>query len=462
MKICRQALYVQIIDGIGTVRACGWAGYYLLGNLRDSTMPEVFHSEAAKQFRQTLIDGTYDYCNEENCPYMANNILDSQLVEVDEIPEYPEIISLAYDRRCNYHCTCCISRCDDKIDPAVQEKIENEIRKSLPYVKTFSANGLGEFFVCDSMMALVAEWDPGKIADAKFELETNGSLFHEKNWEGVKNIGDADLSVTLTVHSFDEAAYQYLSGTKMKIGQIVENLRFVKKLREEGKINFLEIAMVMQERNFRTLPEFIARCLNEFGADKVRVRRFLPEKALDENIEWFFDIRNPLHPYHQEYLEVMKHPIFQDPRVFKWTGDHLSNRGEIPAKANYRVLKDLFLLEDIGMKLAGYFNQHGFGEIILYAITEIAQALVKVLEGQPVKIKYIYDRNTSLKEWNGLEVKKPLHDSLVKTAEPLLVTLVPRHNEMEEFLRHQGYQGEVLCLDKILEGFRQEGKNGYC
>ncbi len=456
MKICRQALYVQIIDGIGTVRACGWAGYYLLGNLRDSTMPEVFHSEAAKQFRQTLIDGTYDYCNEENCPYMANNILDSQLVEVDEIPEYPEIISLAYDRRCNYHCTCCISRCDDKIDPAVQEKIEGEIRKSLPYVKTFSANGLGEFFVCDSMMALVAEWDPGKIADAKFELETNGSLFHEKNWERVKNIGDADLSVTLTVHSFDEAAYQYLSGTKMKIGQIVENLRFVKKLREKGKINFLEIAMVMQERNFRTLPEFIARCLNEFGADKVRVRRFLPEKAMDENIEWFFDIRNPLHPYHQEYLEVMKHPIFKDPRVFKWTGDHLSNRGEIPAKANYRVLRDLFLIEDIGTKLAGYFNQHGFGEIILYAITEIAQALVKVLEGQPVKIKYIYDRNTSLKEWNGLEVKKPLHESLVQTAEPLLVTLVPRHNEMEEFLRHQGYQGEVLCLDKILEGFRRE------
>ena len=75
MKICKQALYVQVIDGIGTVRACGWAGYYLLGNLRDNTMSEVYNSEAALEFRRSLIEGTYDYCNEENCPYMANNIL---------------------------------------------------------------------------------------------------------------------------------------------------------------------------------------------------------------------------------------------------------------------------------------------------------------------------------------------------------------------------------------------------
>ena len=454
MKICRQALYVQIIDGIGTVRACGWAGYYLLGNLRDNTMSEVYNSEAAKRFRQTLIEGTYDYCNEENCPYMANNILESQLVEIEKIPEYPEIVSLAYDRRCNYHCTCCISRCDDKMDPVVQEKVEREIRAALPYVKTFSANGLGEFFVSDSMMELVSEWKPEEIEGAKFELETNGSLLNEKNWKKVENIGDADLSVTLTVHSFEEAAYQYLSGTKMKISQMEENLRFVKKLREEGKINFLEIAMVMQERNFRTLPDFIDRCLNEFGADKVRVRRFLPEKAMDENIEWFFDIRNPLHPYHQEYLEVMKHPVFNDPRVFKWTGEHLSNRGELPAKANYKVLKDLFLTENVGEKLSDYFLSQGYRRIILYAITDIAKAIVKVLQNQPVKIEYIYDRNTCLGEWEGLEVRKPLYKDLKKTKGPLLVTLVPRHGEMEGFLRHQGYEGEILCFEQILENVK--------
>lgn len=26
MKICRRGLYVQVIDGMGTVRACSWGG----------------------------------------------------------------------------------------------------------------------------------------------------------------------------------------------------------------------------------------------------------------------------------------------------------------------------------------------------------------------------------------------------------------------------------------------------
>lgn len=365
MKICSQALYAQVIDGIGTVRACGWAGYYLFGNLRDNTMSEVFNSEAAKRFRQTLIDGTYDYCNEENCPYMANNTLESQLIEIDEIPEYPEILSLAYDRRCNYHCTCCISRCDDRLDPKMQEKIEMEIRKTLPHVKDFSANGLGEFFVSDSMIKLVSEWNPQNIKKSNFLLETNGSLFNEKNWEKIKNVSDANLEVTITVHSFDEAAYQYLSGTSIKIDQIEENLRFVKSLREQEKINFLEIALVMQERNFRTVPEFVRRCLNEFGADRVRVRRFLPEKAMDENIEWFFDVRNPLHPYHDEYLKMMKDPIFKDPRVFKWTGDHLSDRGDLPAAAGYKAMRNLILIDNVGKKLSDYLIGRGYKKITL-------------------------------------------------------------------------------------------------
>ncbi len=461
MKICRQALYVQVIDGIGTVRVCGWAGYYLLGNLRDNTMKELYNNEAARKFRQTLIDGTYDFCNEENCPYMANNTLESQLIEIDKIPDYPEEISLAYDRRCNYACTCCISKCNDKLDPAAQEKIENEIRTALPYVKRFSANGLGEFFVSDSIMKLVAEWKPTEIEGAQFFLETNGSLFNRSNWEKIKNIGDSDFNVAITVHSFDEAAYQYLSGTKLKITQIIENLHFVKTLREKGIINFLQLGLVMQERNFRTLPEFVDRCLNEFGADQVRIRRFLPEKAMDENYEWFFDIRNPLHPYHREYLEIMQHPIFKDPRVFIWTGDHLSNRGELPAKANYRVMRNLFLGEgDMGRKLSDYLIAHGYPRVILYAITDIAEALVKLLRDEAVEIPYIYDRNTRLEEWNGYEVRKPLHEDLVRTREPLLVTLVPRHGEMEEFLRHQGYTGEILCLDAIINEIQQD--DGVC
>ena len=57
-------------------------------------------------------------------------------------------------------------------------------------------------------------------------------------------------------------------------------------------------------------------------------------------------------------------------------------------------------------------------------------------------------------------MRKPLHEDLVRTREPLLVTLVPRHGEMEEFLRHQGYTGEILCLDAIINEIQQD--DGVC
>lgn len=451
MKICERALYAQVMNREGIVRPCAWAGFYTLGDLKENTLAEIYHSEAARRFRQTLIDETYDFCNSEECPYMANDELDKHIIELDEIPEYPQELSLAYDNRCNYHCTCCVARNDEEIDPEVEKKIEHEIRVALPHIKSCNANGQGEFFVSSGIMKLISEWEPGKIKNATFSLETNGSLFTPQNWEKIKNVAEADLTVVVTVHSFEETAYQYLSGTNIKIERVLENLRFIKELREEGKVNTFVITTVMQERNFRTLPQFIERCLEEFGADTVRIRRFLPEKAMDENIEWFFDVRNPLHPYHQEYLDVMKHPIFSDPRVFIWTGNNLSKRGEIPAKANYCVLKDLFFIDNVGEKLSDYFKKKGYDRIVLYALSDIAKALIKVLKGQSVEISYIYDRNSKLTEWNGCEVRKPLNENLMNTEEPLLVTLIARHGEMEEFLRKHEYTGEILCLEKILK-----------
>ena len=55
-------------------------------------------------------DETYDYCNAEECPYMANGELEDHIIELDEIPDYPQELSLAYDSHCNYKCTCCVAR----------------------------------------------------------------------------------------------------------------------------------------------------------------------------------------------------------------------------------------------------------------------------------------------------------------------------------------------------------------
>ena len=116
-------------------------------------------------------------------------------------------------------------------------------------------------------------------------------------------------------------------------------------------------------------------------------------------------------------------------------------------------MRALFLTENIGKKLSDYLIEKGHTHIALYATTDVGKALMKVLKGQDVVVDCIYDRNTCLNEWEGLEVKKPTNENLKQLQLPLMVTLVPRHKEMEEFLRKREFAGDILCLKEILEQF---------
>lgn len=128
------------------------------------------------------------------------------------------------------------------------------------------------------------------------------------------------MRVAITVTSFDEYTYRLLSGTTLPVQQVIDNLHFVKSLREKGIVNHFEIATVVQERNFWQMPDFARRCVEEFGADTVRLRPYLMHWSGDYISDWFTDMRGAYHPYREEYRRIMQDPIFQNPKVFDWGG----------------------------------------------------------------------------------------------------------------------------------------------
>ena len=269
-KLCERILnFVQVIDHHGSVRLCCWLRDNIIGSLSCQSMKEIYHSKHADELRQRLMSGDYSLCNVDACPYLAMNDMENHLVEVDEIPEYPEELYLAYEEVCNYHCMSCCTydtmRRNRSVDlESCYDKIEAELKKVLPHVKRLGANGRGELFVSKRILKILSEWKPlAPAEEVSVSLETNGALFDEKHWKQIENLGKYHLKVAITVMSFDEPAYQLLSGTKLPISQIENNLRFVKKLREEGIVNYFQIATVVQERNFRTAPEFARRCVEE-------------------------------------------------------------------------------------------------------------------------------------------------------------------------------------------------------
>lgn len=455
MKLCERIVnWVQIIDYKGTVRLCGWINDNIVGNLSDNSMEEIFHGRHAEELRKKLACNDYSSCLIDACPYLAMNTINDNLIEIDEIPRYPEKICLAFEEVCNYKCISCTT-------PMVMQKqkkkkeeveagydvIEEQLNKVLPYVKNISTNGRGEIFASKRILKILSEWKPlAPKEEITVELESNGSLFDEKHWKQIENLGQYNVRVAITVMSFEEDIYQVLSGCQLPIGQIEKNLRFIKELREKGIINYFEIATVVQDRNFRTLPEFARRCVEEFGADYVRLRPYMPWGSQAPHIEWFMDVRNPKHPYYNEYKKVMKNPIFKHPRVHDWSGGHDS---AISKEFPYRIdaIKKKIILEalensELFLSKIGLDKSTSF---VIYGLGEIGRLVVKIADKQNHQLKYIIDEYSSLKSYEDKFIYKLSELSDIEKDILVIVTPLSDTITIKKVLLDNGYN-HIICM----------------
>ncbi|MCD8038180.1 MAG: radical SAM protein [Lachnospiraceae bacterium] len=469
MKLCRRGVHlIQIINAQGDVRVCGWNCNNIIGNILKDDFRTIMHSERAESVRKPLIEQTYTDCPADNCPYLANKTMGEHLIELDEIPDYPEELYLGYEGVCNYNCTCCTSK-DNMDDARTHDYEENyrliaeKLKPILPRVKKISANGRGELFASRHIMELLAQWEPEYPAEeCSVILETNGSLFNEKNWEKISNLGKYHLKVAITIMSFDEMIYRHLSGTKLPISNIESNLRFVKSLREKGIINELELATVLQEENFREMPEFTRRCIEEFGADCVRIRPIRPGGCYDKNIQWFMDVRNPRHPYYHQYKEIMSNPIFKNPKVLLWSGELDSCAGRLPAveeleKKQQELLKNQKIqrVVDCILTKCSFANcleaqNLKSDKYVIYGIGTIGKLLIRLYKDK-IQIEGALDiKGGASWRFDCFDVMKPCEKRESFLDANIIVTTYGKYEQIEKMLREYGYRGTIMNIFDIL------------
>lgn len=465
--ICERALnWIQVIDHTGNVRICGWINNNIIGSLSCQSMKEIYHSKRAKEIRNKLVNGDYSECIIDACPYLAMNDIDMHMVEFNEVPEYPSELYLAYENVCNYHCMSCNVH-DVMLKNKAEEltkgydKIEEELKKVLPHVKRLGANGCGELFVSKRILKLLSEWKPLSPAEEiSVCLETNGALFDEEHWKQIENLGKYHLSVAITVMSFDEPTYQLLSGTKLPISKIENNLRFVKKLREQGVVNYFEIATVVQERNFRTVPQFAKRCVEEFGADYVRLRPYMPWGSQEPEVEWFMDIRNPKHPYYSEYLEMKKDEIFKHPRVHDWSGGlDTANIRVFPYKLSY--FKEIILTEimsNTDSMLERLKDSVSLNSMVVYGLGIVGRILVKQLKENGIEPSYILDKYKACNRFQDIDVYNLEETEILSKEVSVIITPILGSEEIDKELKMLGYNSEKIYIKDLLHNEEIVGK----
>ena len=443
------------MDGQGNVRICPWfTDSGIIGNVVENSLYEVWNSETALKRRRMLAQGDYSMCNPDECPYMANGNIEEYMVELEEFPKWPERLAIAFEHNCNYKCTCCTIP-SEHANTINHDKIEEEIRKAMPHATTLDINGLGEFFCSTRALKLLKEWEPeAPEEECTVYIETNGSLFDEEHWEQIKNIERFNVKVSLTVMSFDEKIYQELSGTKLPISVIEHNLEFLRKLRQEGKINYLQLNTVYQERNFRTMPDLVKRFL-EYGADYIRLRPYVPIGEESLEAMWFKDVRNAFHPYHKEFLEVWKDPIFKHPKVYDWGGGKASLSGKYPNEKDHKkvcMVNDLMtnrrIIDCVRSTLAKQKDANG---VVIYGAGAIGKILCDKLMENGITVLYFIDKHTAEPSYRRIPILR-IEQVADKEKAPVLFSIVENREQYFDALRNEllsiGYS-EAISLGAL-------------
>lgn len=328
MKYCSRPFdYIYFDNSHGDVWLCQWMKKELgiIGNILNESFEDIWHSKKAEQIRDKFRQNSFELCRMIACPHLQNNDLpdiadDEEYKRLCSTPERPKSINLAYDSVCNQSCETC--RKNVFIPEAGYKERMHKIREKIsPYLDTaehISASGHGDPFASPYIMDILENLHPSN-KNLFLLLETNGVFFDEEHWERIKHLSEVNIQIVLTSNSFDEFTYNHISrGGNYK--KLMQNLQFIKELRGQNLIKAYASSLVIQDRNFREIPSFIDRSLNEFGFDCVVLKPVYQWGKMEPDVFWFKDVLNPKHPYHQEYIEILEHPSLKDPRVYNFGG----------------------------------------------------------------------------------------------------------------------------------------------
>lgn len=337
-QVCLEPFNTVSVGPDGEVRMCGCAGWMptSIGNIYETPLDELLASELAQRIRQSVRDGTYQYCNEKTCGILINKELSSvkeiaQSISecglkpagwelyVDETrPKTPVTYFIAGDLVCNLSCPSCRT---EVISQSKFEKLQKHNRLNVLVKQMFEGSDYnnvdihistsGEIFASNALMGLMVDFPITNYPNSRFWIQTNGLLL-KRRWKDIEFLGKNIADIAVTADSSRRNVYEKLRrGGKFDV--LEENLNFLTRLKQE--FNFtVDIRMVVQYDNHDEIEEFYYWA-KQFGADKVSYLRitdwgtftpmeFKQKDVLDVNHESYGRTINALKKLQQDRPDV--------------------------------------------------------------------------------------------------------------------------------------------------------------
>jgi hypothetical protein len=314
-----------------------------IGNMQHHPVEEVWNSRVARDFRRSILDGSFRYCKAEVCPYLqrvdgpvqrVEEVRDERLLEIIRkeltlLPFGPSDVICCFDQSCNLSCPTCrtqviMETAHGRAITQIQKRLEDEALKEarLLYI-TGSGDPFGSPFFRRWLQTMKRSSMPNL---ERIHLHTNGLLWTRRIWESIPE--ETRALVQAATISIDAATAETYAVNRRggDFATLLDRLAFIARLRAGGPLGYLEIHMTVQANNYREMPEFVDLG-RRHDCDRVTFHQLLDWGTFPAEEFAARAVQLPEHPEHGAFLDMLQNPRLEDPIVY------LSNLTELQRHA---------------------------------------------------------------------------------------------------------------------------------
>ncbi len=246
--------------------------------LSEIPLKDMWNSEPIVDVRNSILDGSFKYCNTELCPYLSKLInygitsgplsLKKPNINFKEILKNngPDNIIMNFDRTCNYKCPSC------RIDLIVEDsggikRVEKTIEEIDTYysanVKTLYITGSGDPFVSVGFRNYLRNFNPKKYPKLQsIHLHTNASMWTKEMWDSMPNIHKYVISCEISIDAGTQYTYENKTRLGGKWNTLINNLNFISTIET---LQSIKTSFVVQDTNYMEMETFYNLMYSIFG-----------------------------------------------------------------------------------------------------------------------------------------------------------------------------------------------------
>jgi len=313
-RMCSKPWHEMQLDKQGRVFICGCNGWlpFPVGYITDfETIDQIYQSHNAKIIQQTIIDGTYEFCDTKHCPVTTENCIENFP------PRY--FIEIGIDESCNLACPSCRKHVIFNDNGDIYNKrlewvsrINDWISKSPSKNFLLSIGSDGEPFASPLYIDLLK--NNSLYKNVKYMIRSNGTLIkrHIDSLNILPHLENIDLSI-------DAASKEVYEDVRRpgKWNNLLENIDYLIELRKKYEFR-IEATFVIQKSNIDDVLNFIDFCQS---------RKIIPRFHLLQDWASFdnFDeqcVHRPTDKLYKKFLQIIKTPKFRALDV-GWVSNYL-------------------------------------------------------------------------------------------------------------------------------------------